>query len=276
MLTLSVPLGSRGFVSSSLQKQKDTLTTRTDYASQPVTDQGVAYRLGMSSDLPVEGDNQPSYFAGVDARSALGEHSLDMEARPGQQTWRARTSGSVGVLAGRTFFGPPISGGFALVTTGEAPGIPVYRWNLPVAVSDSRGQALITTLSPYQENLLAVQPEDVPFEYRITSTKVTAVPRGRGGVLVEFPMLRERPALLILHRPDGRPLPASSLVKVLVSEETALVGLRGEVYLTDLPEQAELEVTHQGSLCRITITRPATRDPQPRLGPYSCDMEGSP
>lgn len=276
MLTLSVPLGRRGFVSSSLQQQKDTLTMRTDYASPPVTDQGVAYRLGLSSNLPIDSENQPSYFAGVDARSALGEHSLDVEARPDQQAWRARTAGSVGVLADRTFFGPPISGGFALVTTGDAPGIPVYRWNLPVAVSDSRGQALITTLSPYQENLLAVQPEDVPFEYRITSTTVTAVPRGRGGVLVEFPMLRERPALLMLHRPDGQPVPAGSRVKVLVSGETALVGLRGEAYLTDLPEQAELEVTHQGGLCRIIIKRPATTDPQPRLGPYTCDLEDAP
>lgn len=276
MLMLSVPLGPRGFVSSSLQQQRDTLAMRTDYASPPVTDQGVAFRLGLSSDLPLEGDNQPSYFAGVDARSALGEHSLDVEDRSDQQTWRARTAGSVGVLAGRTFFGPPISSGFALVTTGEAPGIPVYRWNLPVAVSDSRGQALITTLSPYQENLLTVQPEDVPFEYRITSTRVTAVPRGRGGVLVEFPMLRERPALLMLHRPDGQPVPAGALVKVLVSGETALVGLRGEVYLTDLSEQAGLEVTHQGSLCRIIIKRPATTDPQPRLGPYTCDLEGAP
>lgn len=276
MLTLSIPLGSNGFVSSSLQQQRDTLTTRTDYASPPVTDQGVAYRLGLSSDLPLTDDNQPSYFAGADARSTLGEHSLDVEIRPDQQLWRARTAGSVGVLAGRTFYGPPISSGFALVTTGEAPGIPVYRWNLPVAVSDSRGQALITTLSPYQENLLSVQAEDVPFEYRITSTKVTAVPRGRGGVLVEFPMLREHPALLMLHGPDGQPVPAGTLVKVLVSGETALVGLRGEVYLTDLPEQAELEATHQGSLCRIIIKRPVTSDPQPRLGPYTCDLEDAP
>ncbi|NTV15379.1 MAG: fimbrial biogenesis outer membrane usher protein [Desulfobulbaceae bacterium] len=277
LLTLSVPLGPRGFVSSSLQRQKDTLTMRTDYASPPVTDQGVAYRLGLSSDLQSGGDNnQPSYFAGADARSALGEHSLDVEVRPDQQSWRARTTGSVGVLAGRTFFGPPISGGFALVTTGDAPGIPVYRWNLPVAVSDSRGQALITTLSPYKENLLTIQPEDVPFAYSITSTTVSAVPRGRGGVLVEFPMLRERPALLMLHLPDGQPIPAGSLVKVLVSGETALVGLRGEAYLTYLPEQAELEVTHQGRLCRIIIKRPSTTDPQPRLGPYTCDLEDAP
>jgi outer membrane usher protein len=272
MMTLSVPLGRRGFLSGSLQQQKDTRTIRADYASPPVTDRGVAYRLGMSSNLPSDGENNPLYSAGLDARTSLGEHGLDAEARPHQQAWRLRTSGSVGVLAGRTFIGPPISGGFALVTTGEAPGIPVYRWNLPVAASDSRGQALITTLRPYQENLLTVQPEDVPFEYRITSTEVIAVPRGRGGILVDFPMLRERPALLLLQLADGRPVPAGAIVKILLSGETALVGLRGEAYLTDLPEQAELEVTYKNGLCRVIVTRPASDDPQPRLGPYTCDL----
>ncbi|EMS81581.1 fimbria/pilus outer membrane usher protein [Desulfotignum phosphitoxidans] len=274
LLTLNVPLGSRGFVSTSLQQQKDAVTMRAEYTSPPVTDKGMAYRLGLSSDLSSNDDNQSSYFAGVDARSALGEHGLDIEVRPDREAWRMRTSGSLGVLAGRTFFAPPINSGFALVTTGDAPGIPLYRWNLPVAVSDSRGQALITTLSPYQENLLAVRPEEVPLEYRITRTEITAVPRGRGGVLVEFPMLRERPALLILHLPDGRPVPAGARVKVLMSGETALVGLRGEAYLTDLPEEAELEVTHQGSFCHIIVKRPDTTDPQPRLGPYTCDLEG--
>ncbi|MFO7698647.1 MAG: fimbria/pilus outer membrane usher protein, partial [Anaerolineae bacterium] len=135
LLTLSVPLGPRGFASSSLQRQKDALTLRADYASPPVTDKGVAYRLGLSSDLRSGVDHQPSYFAGVDARSDLGEHGLDAEVNPEQQAWRAYTAGSVGVLAGRTFYGPPIHSGFALVSTGDAPGIPLYRWNLPVAVS---------------------------------------------------------------------------------------------------------------------------------------------
>jgi outer membrane usher protein len=89
-------------------------------------------------------------------------------------------------------------------------------------------------------------------------------------------MLRERPALLMLHLPDGQPVPAGALVNVLVSGETALVGLRGEAYLTNLPEHAELEVTHQGSLCHIIIKRPATTDPQPRLGPYTCDLKDAP
>jgi outer membrane usher protein len=276
MLTISVPLQSLGFASSSIQKSGHDLSMRADYASPPVTNTGVAYRVGMLSDLPIGGDKQPTYYGAMDGRSSVGEHGVYIEDEPQQETWRAYTAGSVGVLAGRTFVAPPITGGFALVTTGDAPDITLYRWNLPVAVSDSHGQAIVTTLSPYQDNLLAVRPEEVPFEYRITNTELTAVPRGRGGVLVEFNMVREQPALLTLQLPNGQPVPVSAVVKIMETGETALVGLRGEAYLENIPEQVEVEVSDQQNHCHFFIKHPPTTDPQLRLGPYVCDLQASP
>lgn len=276
LVTLSVPLERQAFFSSSLQTRGSTTTLRSDYASAPLTGNGVALRLGTTAAHPTGVDDLPSYVAAVDARSDIGEHGIEMESRPGRASWRAGTAGSVGVLAGRPFYGPPISSGFALVSTGDAPGIPVYRWNLPVAVSNARGLALVTTLSPYQNNLLAVRPEDVPLEYRITSNEVTAVPRGRGGVFVEFAMVRERPAILILQLPDGQAVPAGAIVTNLATGESAQVGLRGEAYLQNLPEQGEVDVVLKGSRCRIDVSRPATTDPQPRLGPYACALRAAP
>jgi outer membrane usher protein len=275
-VTVNIPLERQAFFSSSLQARGSTATLRSDYATAPLTGNGVAWRLGMTAAHPAGKEDLPSYVAAMDARSDIGEHGLELESRPDRLSWRARTAGSIGVLAGRPFYGPPISSGFALVSTGDAPGIPVYRWNLPVAVSNARGLALITTLSPYQNNLLAVRPEDVPLEYRVTAHEVTAIPRGRGGVFVEFAMVRERPALLMLNLPDGQPVPAGTLVKILATGETAPVGLRGEVYLQNLPEQGEVEVALKDSRCRIAVSRPASTDPQPRLGPYTCALGAAP
>jgi outer membrane usher protein len=276
MVTVSMPLKHQAFLSSSLQSQGSRTTLRSDYSTAPLTGNGVAGRLAMTAAHPAGADDLPSYLAGVDARTDIGEHGFEMESRPDHVSWRARTAGSIGVLAGRSFYGPPISSGFALVSTGDAPGIPVYRWNLPVAVSDSRGLALITTLSPYQNNLLAVRPEDVPLEYRVTANEVTAVPRGRGGVFVEFAMLRERPALLVLDLPDGQPVAAGAIVTVLATGETATVGVRGEVYLQDLPAHAEIEVALTGGRCRIAVSRAASADPQPRLGHFACALHATP
>ena len=275
-VTLSFPLERQAFFSSSLQTQGSSTTLRSDYASAPVTGKGVAWRLASTVGDSAGAVDLPSHMARIDARTDIGEHGLELDSRPDSLSWRASTAGSMGSLAGHSFFGPPISSGFALVSTGDAPGIPVYRWNLPVAVSDARGMALVTTLNPYQNNLLAVRPEEVPLEYRVTSHEMTAVPRGRGGVFVEFAMLRERPALLLLELEDGQPLPAGAVVTVQASGETTLVGLRGEVFLENLPEQGDIEVTLKGRRCRIPVNRAATSDPQPRLGPYTCALRMTP
>ena len=267
---VSLPLSQQGFLSSSLQRSDAATSWRSDYASAPLTGKGFAVRASMTAgQMPGQGDSTSTMLAG-DARSDIGEHGVQLERHSGQSAWRARTAGSVGVLAGHAFWGPPISHGFALVSTGDAPSIPVYRWNLPVAVSDARGLALVTRLSPYQNNLLAIRPEEVPMEYRVTQHEVTAVPHSRGGVFVAFAMLRERPALLTLHLPDGRHVPSGALVTLLASGERAPVGQGGQVYLQNVPEHAEVEVGFQQQRCRVVLSRPLTNDPQPRLGPFTC------
>lgn len=281
-LGLSMPLSGQGFWSSSVQHTHNTNTLwRNDYASAPVTGEGFALRASSTAAHSPSGRDAGerdtfSASAAVDMRSAVGEHSLQLERYPEGSAWRARTAGSVGVLAGHAFWGPPIASGFALVSTGDAPSIPVYRWNLPVAVSDARGLALVTQLSPYQNNLLAIKPEEVPMAYRVTQHEVTAVPRSRGGVFVAFAMLRERPAVLVLQLPGGQPVPSGAIARVLSSGEAASVGQGGEVYLQDLPEPADLEVSFKRQTCRITLSRPVTEDPQPRLGPYLCTWVSRP
>jgi outer membrane usher protein len=269
---LSIPLSNRGFFSSSLQKRDSITTWRSDYASAPLTGNGLAVRAGMTKANAPGAEDMSSAVGALDARTDFGEHGVQVDSRGSSTSWRVRTAGSLGVLAGHTFWGPPISNGFALVSTGDAPSIPVYRWNLPVAVSDARGLALVTSLSPYRKNLLAIRPDEVPLEYRVTDHEVTAVPRGRGGVFVAFSMLRERPALLTLHLPDGQPVPSGATALILGTGESATVGQRGEVYLQNVPEHAEVEIIDNNQRCRVTPSRLATTDPQPRLGPFICAL----
>jgi len=273
---VNVPLEQRAFWSASLHKEGQATGLRTDYASAPVTGQGVAWRLGLVANDGATAQDQNLAQAGLNMRTDFGEHGLDLVNRANGASWRARTSGSLGVLGGHGFYGPPISGGFALVSTGDAPGIPVYRWNLPVAVSDARGLALVTSLSPYQKNLLAIKPQEVPLQYRIASHEITAIPSGRGGVLVDFSMVRERPALVMLTLPGGDVLPAGATVRVLATGEAASLGLRGEVYLLDLPTQAVLEVNLKTRTCNVLFDHPPSSDPQPRRGPFVCALRETP
>lgn len=152
----------------------------------------------------------------------------------------------------------------------DAPHVPIYRWNLPVAVSNAQGLAVLTRLVPYQKNLLSIRPQDVPLHYHMDQHEVTAIPHGRGGVWVNLAMLRERPALVTLTLPEGQHLPAGAMVQVASSGESAPVGLRGQVYLRNMAEHDHLDVQHFGQSCRIRVQHPPTADPQPRLGPWVC------
>jgi outer membrane usher protein len=154
--------------------------------------------------------------------------------------------------------------------------VPIHRWNVPVAVSNAQGLAVVTTLVPYQKNLLAVQPQDVPLHYRMDRHEVTVIPHGRGGVWVDLAMVREHPALVTLTLPNGQHLPAGAMVRVESSGEWASVGLRGQVYLLNLAEHDRVQVQHLGQTCHIPVQHPPTEDPQPQLGPWVCHWEGSP
>ena len=267
---LNIALQRGAYLSTRLQHQSEQLAWRTDVNTPAATDRGLSWRLGLHTPDLARRVTPSQWVAGVDVRSAVGEHGLEWVDGPQGTAWHARTAGSVGYLVGHTFVAPPIAGGFALVSTGDAPHVPIYRWNVPVAVSNAQGLAVVTTLEPYQKNLLAVRPKDVPLHYRMNQHEVTAIPHGRGGVWVDLAMVREHSALVTLTLPNGQHLPAGALVWVASSGEMAAVGLRGQVYVHKLAEQDRLDVQHLGQTCAIDVDHPPTDDPQPRLGPWVC------
>lgn len=273
---LNIPLQRGAYLSTRLQQQSDQLAWRTDFNTPAATDRGLSWRLGLQTPDLARSLRPNQWVAGVGARSSVGEHGLEWGDGPRGTAWRVRTAGSVGYLAGHAFVAPPISGGFALVSTGDAPHVPIHRWNVPVAVSNAQGLAVVTRLVPYQKNLLAVLPQDVPLHYRMDRHEVTVIPHGRGGVWVDLAMVRERPALLTLTLPNGQHLPAGAMVWVESSGEWASVGLRGQVYLLNLAEHDRVQVQHLGQTCHIPVQHPPTEDPQPQLGPWVCLWDGSP
>ena len=270
---ITIPLHAGAYLSTRLQHQSQQLAWRTDLSTPAATDQGLSWRLGLQTPDLVSTTKPSQWEAAVDVRTAVGEHGLDWVDAPQGSAWRVHTAGSMGFLEGHHFVAPPISGGFALVSTGDAPHVPIYRWNLPVAVSDAKGLAVVTNLMPYQKNLLAVRPQDVPLHYRIVQHEMNAIPHGRGGVWVNLAMVRERPALLTLILPNGQDLPAGALVRVTSTSEMTQVGLRGQVYVLNLAEHDRLHVEHSGQTCSISVHHPPTDDPQPQIGPWVCHWE---
>lgn len=277
--SLSFPLGGRQRMRTSTRYDRDTLVSTAEYQRQVPTDYGVGYslRAGHRNELrtdrgPGKKGDSVELSGRVLARTGYGDHRADFHYDRDRLSGRLATSGSVGMAGGAWFIDRPISSGLAVVRTGDATGIPIYRENQPVAQTGSRGVAIISGLRPYERNSLMVKPEDVPFEYSISETSREVVPATRGAVAVDFPMLRTQSAVIVLVTPEGDALPAGTRVTVTETDEKAYVALRGEAFISHMPSRATINVQANGKSCTVSAVYPDTDDPQPLLGPFVCDL----
>lgn len=96
----------------------------------------------------------------------------------------AGASGSLVMMAGGLFAAREINNGFAVVSTDGIAGVPVKLENNLVGSSDDKGLLLVTPLNSYQNNLLSIDPMDLPASTRISRISAYATPADRSGVLV--------------------------------------------------------------------------------------------
>ncbi len=99
---------------------------------------------------------------------------------------------------------------------------------------------------------------------------LVAVPYARSGLLLDFPVVRERGVLLQIVLDDGEPLPPSSVVVVEGRAEEFPVAYRGEVYLTGLGAKNRLRATYRGQSCDFELDVPPSTEALQKLGPVAC------
>jgi outer membrane usher protein len=85
---------------------------------------------------------------------------------------------------------------------------------------------------------------------------------------------RTRQALLVLRQADGKPVPLGARVHVLPAGPDYSAGLRGEIWLGELPAGAvRLEVSWPAGGCTLDLpAQPGTGAPE-RIGPLACAKE---
>lgn len=205
------------------------------------------------------------------------EMGLDLvSSRHGELAARAGVRGSVGMLAGLPFASRPIGqGSFAVVEVEAAPGIPIMRSNQVVATTDHRGLAFVPGLLPWQKNQLTIDPVDLPLDAESDGTVREVTPYAGSGAFVKFAVKRSRQALLTLHQRDGIPVPQGSKVRLLPDGPEFVAGLRGQVWLTDLPTGAQrLQVSWPAGGCALELALPAAQESMPdSIGPLLCTKE---
>ncbi|MCK7247711.1 fimbria/pilus outer membrane usher protein [Enterobacter asburiae] len=154
-------------------------------------------------------------------------------------------------------FGQPLGDTIALVEAPGAAGVSVGGW--PGVRTDWRGYTTLGYQVAYQENLVTLNPAELPPEAEITQTDMKVVPTQGAVIPARFATRLGGRALITLTRADGTPVPYGALATLTgPAAGTGVVGEGGQVYMTGLSPQGQLTVKWSDGQCRVNFTLPAT------------------
>jgi outer membrane usher protein len=150
------------------------------------------------------------------------------------------------------------------VTTGVLaliPGFPnlaVSSNNRVMARTNAAGDALISDLASYRNNIISIDTLALPMDSQLVSNQAVFVPYYRSGLAATFSIKRSRSAVLTLMLEDGKPAPVGMNVTLQGGAEAFMVGLRGEVFITDLGDSTQqIRAEWRGKICQFDCRVPA-------------------
>lgn len=266
MLSLSFPIGSRG---SDAYVQENWRGEEENTTSAQIRGEAFGERLTYVLDgetgptdrgeISVDWDGRYSDLHGSIVAS---DYSAGVELSVAQ---------SLVFMDNQVFVAGRIDDGFTVVEIENSPGIEVSLENHPVGRTNARGRILVTDLESYAANAVSIDPLDLPMDASIGDTATLVAPRAGAGAITRFAVTHARSALLTLHLPDGSPPPVGASVRIAGSDEAAVVGFGGEIYLRGLEVgENRLDVSWPAGRCAVTINAPSAERGLPRLGPYTC------
>jgi outer membrane usher protein len=231
----------------------------------PPIGEGYGYRVLAQTDDRAE--------AGVIYANAIGRYTADVAHYSGQDAVRGSISGGIGFLGGSAFLARPITESFGVVRVGEVGGVDILQDNVSIGKTNDNGHLIVSRIPSYNASKISIDPITVPIDANIGKTQEWVTSYTRTGVLIDFPLKRERNALLRFIDEKGKPLPTGSVVEVDGRATRYYVGFDGEAFVTDLEGRHRLRARSANALCEIEVEL-GTADPAVAdLGPYICKRD---
>ncbi|WP_342324872.1 fimbria/pilus outer membrane usher protein [Kosakonia sp. BYX6] len=267
-MSLQIPIGETDSAAITMEKTPDAGSTqRINYNHVMPTDGGFSWNMALAR----QADNK-TYQQGT-----LGWRNNKVELQGGaygerdMMTWWGEALGSVVLMDGQVFAANRINDAFAVISTGGHANVPVNYENQPVGVTDDNGYLLVSGVSAYYPASYSIDTLNLPADTRLKDTERKISLRRHSGYLVEFPMVQERVASVILHDENGEAIPVASLVD-RTGKATAIVGYDGIAWLETLDDVNPLHVRlPEGGSCDASFT--VAPNPEHKLqtyGPLTC------
>ena len=163
-------------------------------------------------------------------RGQIGESALQVARTQGVLGARVGHGGSIGVIEGAAFVAPRIRGAFALVDVGAA-NVDILRDRFNVGRTGENGHVVITDLRPYDDNVISISAEDLPFDRTPAATETRVTPTEGAGVVVRFSRETEQLLESRVAFPDEQPAQRGAILVRTRDGARFPVGTNGRVVL---------------------------------------------
>jgi outer membrane usher protein len=209
-------------------------------------------------------------FGRTEYQGIHGRYAVTAQSANGSSDANVLVSGALVAIGGRVFATPPVDSSFALARVPGLAGVQVRLENLPMGVTDARGDVLVRGLLPYYPNRIGYDDADVPATWRAGVNQLPAAVPRHGGAVVTFDA---RPLHAIAGRVQlARPGAGTLRVHDAQHEEETRIGASGRFYFEDLP-QGDYSVDialDNGAHAQCKLQVPAATAGVTHLGQIDC------
>lgn len=240
---ISIPLErflSNSYASYSLNTSKEGNTTHTVGLNGSAL-QGNALSWNVQEGYGTDGAGN-SGNVNADYRGTYGEMNGGYSYDDNSERMNYGISGGILAHENGVTFAQPFGETIALVKAPGAKGVDVS--NQPGVSTDFRGYTVVSNISPYRKNDIALNTETMPDDVELDLTTKTVVPTRGAVVRAEYNANVGIRILMTLTRSNGQPVPFGAMVTVDGNKNSQgfIVGDDGQVYLSGLNDKGNLQV----------------------------------
>lgn len=251
---------------ATVQRTGDKMGYQLNASKTPPSEGGVGWNVAASQQSSQQSGQGEVGYLGRYGRVYSGFRSI-----PDNHYGYAGATGSLVMMGGGVFAAREINNGFAVVSTDGIPNVPVKLQHNLVGNSDSNGQLLVTPLNSYQNNLISIDPMNLPANMRIRNVSMNATPADRSGTLVNFDIKPVRAAQVSLVDAKGNAIAEGSPVRLMAGMgQDTVVGFDGLAYFDALEMHNQLRVTTENGICIAEFDYPENQKSVPNIGPIVC------
>ncbi|WP_156046232.1 outer membrane usher protein [Pseudomonas simiae] len=245
-LSVSVPLGRTGTLTTSVDRDRNGIDFSTRYSDR--LDERNSYQVSAGDDSVSGYLSHTGELADVDL-SASTEGS-----RYSSVSLSARGGATLTPQGGALHRAGTMGGTRLMVDTDGVADVPVRGYGVSTR-TNTFGKAVISDIGSYQRTSASVDLENLPTNVEATQS-VTQLTLTEGAIgYRKLEVIAGAKAMAVLRLPDGSSPPFGALVKNIKQQDTGVLNDGGSVYLSGIQAGGQMTVSWGGAE-RCTLTLP--------------------